>query len=56
MLTQDELFDGSQAHAFCCIFGKNVSYEKMRELVDVPTLRQRRVELCDKFAKKCLKT
>ena len=32
-----------------------MSYQKMRELAGVTTLRQRRVELCDKFAAKCLK-
>ena len=57
MLTdeQDELLDRCQAHALRCIFGKDMSYEKMRELAGVTTLRQRREELCDKFAAKCLK-
>ena len=52
---QDELLDRCQAHALRCIFGKDISYEKMRERAGITTLRQRRVELCDKFARKCLK-
>ena len=57
MLTdeQDEVLDRCQAHALRCIFGKDMSYEKMRDLAGVTTLRQRRVELCDRFAAKCLK-
>ena len=49
---QDEVLDRCQAHALRCIFGKDLSYEKMRELAQVTTLRQRRIELCDKFANK----
>ena len=52
---QDEALEQCQAHALRCIFGKDVPYVKMRELAGVTTLRQRRVELCDKFAKQCLK-
>ena len=52
---QDEQLDQCQAHALRCIFGKDVPYAKMRELAGVTTLRQRRVQLCDKFAKQCLK-
>ena len=57
MLTdeQDEILERCQAHALRCILGKDISYAKMREAAGVPTLRQRRVELCDRFAQKCLK-
>ena len=50
---QDELIEQCQSHALRCIFGKDMSYSKMREKAAVGTLRQRREELCDKFAKKC---
>ena len=57
MLTdeQDEVLDRCQAHALRCIYGKGVSYEKMRAMAGVKTLRQRRIEACDRFAAKCLK-
>ena len=57
MLTdeQDEILDRCQAHALRCIFGKDMTYEEMREKAGVTTLRQRRIELTDKFAQKCLK-
>ena len=53
---QDEELDRCQAHALRCIFGKDMSYKKMREMAGVGTLRERREELCDKFAAKCLKS
>ena len=52
---QDEALEKCQSHALRCIFGKDISYAKMREMAGVPTLRERRVTLCDKFAQKCLK-
>ena len=54
MLTdeQDEVLESCQAHALRCIFGKDVPYAKMREKAGVTTLRQRRIELTDKFAQK----
>ena len=56
MLTdeQDETLDKWQAHALQCIFGKDISYQKMLELAKVPTLRELRKEHSDKFASKCL--
>ena len=56
MLTdeQDEVLDRCQAHALRCIYGKGVSYEKMRSMAGVKTLRQRRIEACDRFAGRCL--
>ena len=57
MLTdeQDEILERCQAHALRCILGKAITYARMREIAGVTTLRQRRVELTDKFTQKCLK-
>ena len=57
MLTdeQDEALDRCQSHGLWCIYGPGVSYCEMRRRADVNTLRQRRIEQCDKFAAKCLK-
>ena len=52
---QDGMLDQCQAHALRCIYGKGVSYQKMREMAGVKTLRQRRIDACDRFAAKCLK-
>ena len=54
MLTeqQDEQIERLQSTALRYIYGYGVSYRKMRELSGLSTLRQRRVELCDKFASK----
>ena len=58
MLTeaQDEELERLQAHALRYIYGKDMSYKKMRERAGVVTLRERREELCDKFASKCTKS
>ena len=53
---QDEILERQQSHALKLIFGTNISAGKMREMAGIPTLRQRRIELCDKFANKALKT
>ena len=50
---QDELIDNLQNAALHCIFGPGISGRKMRELAGIATLRTRREEMCDKFAKKC---
>ena len=47
---QDEMLDRCQAHTLRYIFGKDMSYKKMREKAGVCTLRERRQDLCDKFA------
>ena len=54
MLTdaQDEKIERLQATALRYIFGFGISYAKMRERSGLQTLRQRRIELCDKFAQK----
>ena len=56
MLTddQDQKVERLQAAALRCIYGYDTSYARMRELASVTTLRQRRIDACDKFANKCL--
>ena len=50
---QDEHIERLQSHALKCIFGLGLSARKMRDLADLPTLRQRRIDISDKFAQKC---
>ena len=52
---QDEMLERQQSHTLKLIFGPGISAEKMREMVNIPTLRQRRIDLTDKFAAKALK-
>ena len=52
---QDELLERQQSHALKLIYGPNISAGKMREMAGIPTLRQRRLELSDKFAAKTAK-
>ena len=49
---QDEDLDRLQNHALKCIFGPDLSGRKLRELAGVTTLRARREEITEKFAKK----
>ena len=51
---QDEAIERLQNHALKCIYGPRISGRKMRELSGLTTLRERRVEACDKFAAKCV--
>ena len=51
---QDQQLERTQAAALRCIYGYDVPYSRMRELAGVTTLRQRRVEAVDKFARKCM--
>ena len=51
---QDEEIERLQATALRYIYGYGVSYAKMREEAGLSTLRQRRIEAVDKFAKSCL--
>ena len=55
MLTdaQDESIERLQVHALKCIFGPGISGRRMRERAGLETLRTRRIERCDRFAKKC---
>ena len=48
---QDELLDRLQNHALMCIYGP-MSGRRLREASGLPTLRERRESLCDKFALK----
>ena len=50
---QDEILDNLQNGALRCIYGPGLSGRRMREMAGVTTLRKRREEMCDKFAKKC---
>ena len=53
MLTdqQDDQLERLQATALRYIYGFGPSYAKLREMAGLQTLRSRRVDLCDKFAK-----
>ena len=50
---QDELLDRLQNQAVKCIYGFGLSGRRMREMSGLTTLRDWRIELCDKFAAKC---
>ena len=50
---EDKQLERLQATSLRYIFGFGLSYEEMREMSALQTLRSRRVELCDKFANKC---
>ena len=56
MLTdqQDKQIERLQSTALRYVFGYGLSYARMREMVGLDTLRNRRVALCDKFANKCI--
>lgn len=51
---QDERLEHLQPGFEMCFFGPFISARKMRRLADLTTLREHRVILCDKFAKKSL--
>ena len=50
---QDYELERMQATALRIIYGYGPSYADMRQEAGIETLRQRRIELCDKFARKC---
>ena len=52
---QDQLLERLQRQALKVIYGTNLTYTEMRGKAGISTLRQRRIELSDKFAEKCLK-
>ena len=58
MLTdkEDEQLERLQATALRYIFGFGIPYRELREMASLKTLRARRIELCDKFANKCLRS
>lgn len=51
---QDEQLERMQNLALKCIYGPFISARKMRKMFGLQSLRGRRIELCDKFAKKSL--
>ena len=58
MLTDDldEELDRLQNHALKIIFGYDLSGRRLREKAGVTTLRARRIEHCDLFVERCLKS
>ena len=52
---QDERLERIQSQGLKSIFGWRISYRELRERAEVTTLRERREELCEKFAIKNLK-
>ena len=50
----DEELDRLQNHALRIIFGFRIGGQRLREMAGITTLRARRIEHCNKFAKKCL--
>ena len=50
---QEELLERLQDHALKCIYGGEKSARKLRSIAGIQTLRERRIELCKKFAAKC---
>ena len=42
--SQDEAFERLQSHALKCVFGPGISGRRMREMANVPTLREKRIE------------
>ena len=51
---QDEEIERLQNHALSCVYGPGISARQMRTRSSLQSPRQRRIELCDKFAKKGL--
>ena len=51
---QDQAVERLQAQALKCIYGYEDSYAVMRERAGITTHRARRIELCDKFARKAM--
>ena len=49
---QDTMLERLQNHALKLIYGPGISASRMRLLADIPTLRERRISLCDKFSAK----
>ena len=53
---QDQALERAQVGALRCIYGYGLSARKLREKAQLQTLRSRRIELTDKFARKCLQS
>lgn len=50
---QDESIKRLQTRALRCIFGGRISGRKLREMAGLSSLRNRRIEHCDRFAVLC---
>ena len=50
---QDEAIERLQTHALKCIYGPRLSGRRMRAMSGLSTLRERRIQHCDNFARKC---
>ena len=50
---QDEMLENLQNHALRLIYGPGKSARQLRAATGLPTLRERRIDHCDKFAAKC---
>ena len=51
---QDQLLERLQRQALKVAYGTGISYTEMRVKAGISTLRQRRIDLSDKFAAKCI--
>lgn len=51
---QDQIIERLQCQALKNIYGYKTKYSDMRKMAGVTTHRQRRIDLCDKFANKSL--
>ena len=49
---QDDLLERQQNLILKYIYGPKISAGKMRVMSGLPTLRQRRIDICDRFAEK----
>ena len=52
----DEILERLQSQALKSIYGWKIPYAQLREMSGVPTLRQRRIDMVDKFVAKCVKS
>lgn len=53
---QDEHLENAQVSALRCIFDPRLSGRKLRKLAGLSTLRKRRIEQTDRFARKCIES
>ena len=51
---QDQLLENAQVGALRAIFGYGLSARRLRQKANIDTLRQRRIDLTDRFARKAL--
>ena len=53
---QDQLLENAQVGALRTIFGPKISARDLRSMAGVTTLRERRIQHCDNFARKCVQS